>query len=224
MRIPLASYGRRELILATVLLAALAAVGGMLFRPAALLPAAVWVYVLSFFRDPPRRPELPTGLLSPADGVVTDISPVGPDSGLGVAATRIGVFMSVFNCHVNRSPCRGTVVRVDHHGGGFVDARRPDASETNESATVLLDCPDGDRTFPVAIRQVAGLVARRIVTDVRIGQVLGRGERIGMIKFGYRVELLVPEDRLGAIAVRVGQKVKAGRTVLVAAGTQEAEA
>jgi len=222
MRIPLTPYGRREVILATIVLAVLAAVGALLFWPAALLPAGLWVYVLAFFRDPSREPESPEGFLSPADGVVTDISPVGPDSALGASGVRIGVFMSIFNCHVNRSPCRGTVVRVDHHDGGFVDARRPDASETNESATVLLACPAGEGTFPVAIRQVAGLVARRIVTDVKTGHVLGRGERIGMIKFGSRVELLVPHDRLGEIAVRVGQKVKAGRTVLAGAGAQEA--
>jgi len=220
MRIPLTAYGRREIILATIVLAALAAVGAFLFWPAALLPAGLWVYVLAFFRDPSRRPDAPEGFLSPADGVVTDISPVGPDSALGVEGMRIGVFMNVFNCHVNRSPCRGTVVRVDHHAGGFVDARRPDASETNESATVLLECPAGEGTFPVAVRQVAGLVARRIVTDVKTGQVVDRGERIGMIKFGSRVEIVVPHDRLGEIRVRVGAKVKAGRTVLADAGGQ----
>lgn len=224
MRIPLTHYGRREIILATIVLAALTAVGWMLFKPVAIVPAALWVYVLAFFRDPDRTPEAPEGFLSPADGVVTDISPVGPDSPLGVDGLRISVFMSIFDCHVNRSPCRGTVVRVDHVDGLFMDARRPDAAEQNESTTLLLTCTEGDETFPVVVRQIAGLVARRIVADVKTGQVLDRGERFGMIKFGSRVEVLIPTERVGTVAVEIGQSVRAGESVLTRPGGQEIEA
>ena len=215
MRIPLTHYGRREMVLATAVFGALTVCGALLFWPAALIPAALWAYVIAFFRDPQRLPEAPDALLSPADGKVTDITPVGPAGPLGREGVRIGIFMNVFDVHVNRSPCAGEVTGIEHHEGGYVDARRPEATERNESATVLLACPCGAGAVPVAVRQVAVLIARRIVTDCRIGQTLAPGERIGMVKFGSRVELMVPSALIGRLGVRVGQVVRAGRTAMV---------
>jgi phosphatidylserine decarboxylase len=221
MRIPLTQYGRRELLLATVVFGALTATGAWLFWPAALLPAAAWALVVMFFRDPPRQAE-GDGFLAPADGKVVDVTPVGADGRLRTEGTRIGIFMSLLDCHVNRSPCAAAVAAIEHHDGGYLDARRPEASQANESATILLTHTRGGRQFQVVVRQIAGLVARRIVTDLRVGQQLAAGQRIGMIKFGSRVEVLLPAGLIGRIGVQVGQTVRAGRTVLVHPPGQEA--
>jgi phosphatidylserine decarboxylase len=182
--------------------------------PLALLPAVIWAAVLAFFRDPPRRPE-GEGLLAVADGTVTDITPVSPDGPLGCKGIRVGVFMSVASVHVNRAPCQATVVKVEHCGGGYVDVRRQNAWDTNESSTIYLSVPSGGSEYPVLVRQIAGFIARRIVTDLAAGQSLHAGERIGMIKFGSRGELIVPEELAGAVAVRVGEQVYAGQSVLI---------
>jgi len=205
---------------ALAVIGALAAAVSVWFLAAAGPPLALWAWVLAFFRDPHRSPPAGEGLLvSPADGRVADVTPLGPESPLGRDGLRVGVFMSVFNVHVNRSPCDGRVIRVEHRPGAFLDARDPHAAERNESAAVHLLARIAGAEHAVVVRQVAGLLARRIVTDVREGQELRRGERIGMIKFGSRLELLVPRELVGRVKVRVGQKVRAGETVLVAAGT-----
>ncbi len=215
MRIPLTRYGLREMLTATAVLGALAGVGAVLFWPAAILPAALWVYVVLFFRDPQRHPEDPQAFCAPADGKVVDVTPVGSEGPLGREGVRIGIFMNLLDVHVNRSPCAGEVTKIEHHGGGHVDARRPAAAERNEAATILLAVRRGGESFPVAVRQVAGLIARRIVTDLRVGQRLSAADRIGMVKFGSRVELMVPIEQVGRLAVRAGQTVRAGRTALV---------
>ena len=215
MRIPLTHYGRRELVVGTLVLGVLTAVGVVLFWPAAALPAALWVYLLLFFRDPQRQPQDAGAFLAPADGKVVDITPVGPEGPLGREGVRIGIFMNLFDVHVNRSPCAGEVAKIEHHAGGFVDARRPEAAERNESTTIVLTCRNGETTFPVAVRQIAGLVARRIVTDLRVGQQLTPAQRIGMVKFGSRVELIVPTEQAGRVAVAVGASVRAGQSALV---------
>ena len=212
--IPLAKYGLREIVFATIVFGTLAAAGVLTFAPAAVLPAAAWLGVLAFFRDPPRCSDAQGALLAPADGKVTDITPVAADSALGTAGVRIGIFMSIFDVHVNRSPFAATVERITHHDGGFIDARDPEAADKNESATILLRCQWRGREYPLLVRQVAGLIARRIVTDLRVGQEVSAGERIGMIKFGSRVELWVPDALAGELAVTAGQKVRAGRSAM----------
>jgi phosphatidylserine decarboxylase len=178
-------------------------------------PLVVWLWVLWFFRDPERQAPDAQGLfISPADGTVTDIDAIGPDSPLGVEGIRIGVFMSVFSVHVNRIPFDGEVVEVRHTGGAFYDARDLRASELNEAVTVVLKCRHDGREFPVAFRQIAGLVARRIICHLKPGQQVRRGQRFGMIKFGSRGELLLPKELSARPMVRLGQKVCAGRSVL----------
>jgi len=219
MRIPLTQYGRREIAIASVVCGAAVVLAVGVFPPGAAVPLAVWLCVLMFFRDPPRRPQQ-EAFLSPADGKVVEVAPLSEHELVG-EGVRIGVFMSLLDVHVNRSPCAGEVARIDHHDGGYVDARRPEASERNESATIVLNHARWGQTFPVVVRQVAGLVARRIVTDLSIGQRLAPGQRIGMVKFGSRVELMLPDELVGEVLVRVGQKVRAGRTVLVRPPLQE---
>lgn len=223
-------YGLKELwICCLVAGAAIAGLGVVAVRvcPYALtllvFPVAFLAWVLWFFRDPHRDTPQGEGLfISPADGRVTDVTPVGADSELGCPGIKIGIFMSIFSIHVNRSPHAGKVLSVQHRKGAFLDARDPQASHRNESATVhLAASPSG---LTIVFRQIAGLIARRIVTDLRPGQELRAGERIGMIKFGSRMELLVPAQLAGEVRVQVGQHVRAGLTVLIGPCSQPAAA
>ena len=224
----LTTYALREIVLASVTLLSLAAIVAFLaiavspwIWPAIVLPAAVWGWALWFFRDPDRAP--PDGehlLVSPADGTVADITNVGPDSPLGRDGVKIGIFMSLFDVHVNRASATGRVEKIEHRSGAFLDTRDPLAGEKNESTTIYLRHSRDGTDFPVVVRQIAGLIARRIVTDLRVGQSVQRGQRIGMIKFGSRLELLVPHELAEDVPVSVGDKTVAGVTVL-AAGPQE---
>jgi len=230
----LARYGRREWLGGSVLLGAACAMTAVLAVlvslwlaiPCALL-AVLWGWVVYFFRDPAREAPAGPGLtVSPADGRVTDITPIGADGPLGREAVQIGIFMSIFDVHVNRSPAAGRVTAVSHRPGRFLDARDPAASQQNECTEIRLrlDSPADGGTpggSPAAgdeiiVRQIAGRIARRIVTDLAEGQAVGRGQRIGMIKFGSRAEVVVPAERAGRVCVRVGQVVRAGSTVLTA--------
>ncbi len=223
MAFALTKYGQREVGIAAV---AITAVGlgitilawkfSLALLPLVVLPLAIWAWVLWFFRDPDREAPQGEGLfISPADGTVTDITPIGPDSMLGREGVKVGIFMSVFSVHVNRSPAAAVVRKVDHLKGCFLDARDPACSERNESASIYLELGRAGGPL-VVIRQIAGLIARRIVTDLAPGQSLQPGERIGMIKFGSRMELLVPRELVGEVRVKIGQAVQAGLTVLVA--------
>ncbi len=225
----LTKYGMKELLLCTVLfvaacvlIIALAAKVAWPLAAIAILPLVVYGWVLWFFRDPQRN--IPTGaglLVAPADGTVTDITPLGPDSPLGCEGVQIGIFMSVFSVHVNRSPAAGRVEKVVHAKGLFLDARDPHAGEKNESTTIYMTCTEGGRRFPIVVRQIAGLIARRIITDISAGLPVQRGVRIGMIKFGSRAELLVPAEHVGKVRVEVGQYASAGETVLVELAAKE---
>jgi phosphatidylserine decarboxylase len=180
--------------------------------------------LLWFFRDPDRQPPGgPELLTSPADGRVTDITPIGAESPLGCPGVKIGIFMSIFDVHVNRSPADARVEHVQHSPGVFLDARNPLSAERNESATIFLSIRQDGNAYPLVIRQVAGLIARRIVTDLREGQPLARGQRIGMIKFGSRMEVFVPRDLSPRVLVKVGDHVQAGRTALIALGVRSPE-
>jgi phosphatidylserine decarboxylase len=171
----------------------------------------VWCYY--FFRDPARvTPERPGLIISPADGIVSLIEPVVPPAELGLPdtpLTRVSVFMSVFNCHVNRAPVAGTIKTVAYRPGKFLNASLDKASEDNERNGVVIEMADG-RLLPVV--QIAGLVARRIVCFVKPGAAIGRGERFGLIRFGSRLDVYLPQGV--APSVRVGQTMVAGETVI----------
>jgi len=222
LSIGLTRYGRRELITCTAmaavacaLLILLAMSINWMFSLLCVLPVVFWLWVLWFFRDPDRPTPQGDGLfISPADGNVADITPVGPDSVLGCEGVKIGIFMNVFSVHVNRSPAAARVERTVHQDGVFLDARDPHASERNESATIYLTHTRDGQDYPLVVRQIAGLVARRIITDVDAGRELAAGERFGMIKFGSRLELFLPSALAGRICVELGQKAHAGLTVL----------
>lgn len=190
MRIPLTPHGRREILLFGVVpllagLALWATVGWW----AGIVPLGLAVFVFSFFRDPERPvPAGPGLLVSPADGLVTAIGPTEEPLYVRGEALRIGIFLSVFNVHVNRAPCSGVVELVQYCPGKFLDARDARCSTENEANAIGIRMDDGRR---VLVRQVAGLIARRIVCPVRVGDRVKRGQRMGMIKFGSYTELLV---------------------------------
>ena len=166
-----------------------------------------------FFRDPPRVTPRRAGLVvSPADGVVQMIQPAVPPTELGLPPqplTRISVFMNVFDVHVNRTPCPGTVTGLAYRPGAFFNAALDKASELNERQSLRLRLADGRELVVV---QIAGLVARRIRCEVAAGQALQLGERIGLIRFGSRVDVYLPDGVAPLVAV--GQRAVAGETVI----------
>jgi phosphatidylserine decarboxylase len=215
-------YGYRHVIVASIvmfLLAAATAACAMFWCQwisfAVLIPGLVYCWLVWFFRDPDRRvPGGPGLFVSPADGTVADITQVGADSELGCEGVKIGVFMSIFSVHVNRIPCAGRVVDIVHRDGQFLDVRRTDAHGLNEATTISLMHEYNGREYRIIFRQIAGLVARRIVTDLEKGQEVARGDRFGMIRFGSRLELCIPGEISGHVAVSVGEHVRAGLSIL----------
>jgi phosphatidylserine decarboxylase len=176
----------------------------------ALLGLCVTGFICWFFRDPDRLvPEGDGVIVSPADGKVIKVEPVETTPYFDGPCTRISVFMSVFNVHVNRSPHEGTVRTVDYHPGKFISANRDKASAENEHNALLLEGPDGKL---VGVVQIAGLVARRIICAVQPGDTLHRGQRFGMICFGSRLDVYLPVDT--RIEVGVGDMVQAGTSIL----------
>ena len=211
---PIAKEGLREIVLATLVLGAAVAVSLWLFWPAAIPFALVWVWVVSFFRDPVRvRQYEPGDLCSPADGRVTEITELDHHEVIGGPAVRIGIFLSIFNAHINRAPCSGRVRALAYRAGEFLDARHPESGQRNESNTVLID-PDEPLPGPVEVRQVSGAVARRIICHLTTDQHVPIGARFGMIKFGSRTELIIPRLADTEVKVQVGDRVRAGLTIL----------
>ncbi len=213
--LPLTRHGWRELLIGSVVLS-LCAIGlGWDIHPLAFIVLPVFIWLFAFFRDPHRR--IPTEqhiMVSPADGTVSDITEIENDPLLGGPAIRVGIFLSVFNVHINRSPCEGKVLSVTYKKGKFVNAMRHDqASDQNESNTIVLG--DEKTGKPIAVvKQIVGLIARRIVSTTEVGQIVERGQRIGMIKFGSRTELTIPKWMEPQIRVKIGQAVRGAADVI----------
>ncbi|MBI3932353.1 MAG: phosphatidylserine decarboxylase family protein [Acidobacteria bacterium] len=167
------------------------------------------VFTLFFFRDPERAiPSDPRLVLSPADGKVVKVVPAPEGNPLGAGATQVSIFLSVFDVHVNRSPISGRIAEVHYHKGEFLPAFDDKASLRNEQNSVTVD--DGKRR--IVFKQIAGLIARRIVFRKRVNDPVERGERVGLIKFGSRVDVFLPSDV--RIRVKVGDRVEGGTSVL----------
>ena len=215
-------HGFREMFIGTVAFAIGATVLGFVgwwWVAALMVPVLLWLF--AFFRDPERViPDEQHAMVSPADGTVSDITEIENDPLLGGPAVRVGIFLSVFNVHINRSPCDGKVIKVIYKRGKFVNAmRHGQASDENESNTVVLAEPKGADDRPIAVvKQIVGLIARRIIFTAKDGDVLRRGQRIGMIKFGSRTELYVPKWMEPQVKVQVGQKLRGASDVVVVLG------
>lgn len=208
------AYARTEIGLivgAGVVVTALTAWFCHLWAP---VPAFAFLALLSFYRNPPRRP--PVGddfILAPADGKVVEITHDAISSDGGGRVLRIMIFLAVYDVHVNRSPCAGRVEEVTYRPGAFLNALRAEADTRNECNRLTID-PRPPLPGPVRVRQIAGVLARRIVCTARVSDELAAGQRFGMIKLGSRTEVCVPADPAWQVAVSVGDKVRAGLTVL----------
>lgn len=210
----MAEWGGDELFLVSLACAALAWALGSLVHPAlALVALPPWLIVVYFFRDPDRVSPQEAGLLvAPADGTVTDIELLDEPRFLNARAWRVGIFLSPFNVHVNRVPCAGTAEYLRYCPGEFLPAYNAAAPTRNEAFEMGLLTPGGER---IMVKQITGVLARRIVCPVQRGRTFLRGERYGMIKFGSRTELYVRADGGYEILAQLGQKVVGGETVLV---------
>lgn len=180
---------------------------GWLTNPLWAVPAILLaVFFLWFFRDPQRVISDGTGaVVSPADGKVTEVSPVTID---GIRRTRISIFLNVFNVHVNRSPIAGVIRDVRYQKGKYLNAMNPASADQNEQNMVTVE---GEGQI-VVFKQIAGLLARRIVFNKKVGERVARGERVGLIKFGSRVDVLLEASAI--LHVKVGDHVKGGSSVL----------
>ena len=174
----------------------------------ALIVVLVTAFSLYFFRDPERTPSEEQGAVSAADGVVVDAAIVDADGFEGGKALRIAVFMNVFNVHVNRSPVAGRVVQTRHFPGRKLSAFNRRAERENEYTDTDIETSHS----LVRIRQIAGLIARRVVTRVRIGESLNMGDRIGLIRFGSRVDVFFPTSYKPAVTK--GERVRAGESII----------
>lgn len=211
----LTPHGLREMIVGTIVLGLIAFGLVWLWWPASFIVIPVWVWLISFFRDPERPlPSERHAMVSPADGKVSDITQLENCELLGGPAVRVGIFLSVFNVHINRAPCDGRITSVIYKRGKFINAmNHAKASEDNESNTLVINDPADNRPIAV-VKQIVGLIARRIVCSTREGDIVARGQRIGMIKFGSRTELYIPMWLEPEVVVKIGQTVHGAADVI----------
>jgi phosphatidylserine decarboxylase len=224
MRIPLTKYGLPQVVVYPVIMLVVMIVFPLI--TAAFLPlwavvaiegilAIILIWALMFFRDPVRNcPADINLLLAPADGHITEIQTVDETGFIGGPALRIGIFLSIFDVHINRAPCNVRIEKITYKKGKYLNAMNPKSgrlNESNELDLVRIDSPNDK----LIVRQVSGAIARRIVCPATEEQQLAGGERFGMIKFGSRTELYVPVRENAKCIVKIGDKVKAGLTPLV---------
>jgi phosphatidylserine decarboxylase len=182
-------------------------------------PLILAVFFLWFFRDPDRA--VPAGegvVVSPGDGLVTETASINTPAG---PRQRISIFLSVFDVHVNRSPIGGVVSHIQYQKGKFLNAMNPVSAERNEQNSVTVRGQGPDEGFEITFKQIAGLLARRIVFRCREGQTVERGQRVGLIKFGSRVDVVLPAS--ASLQVKVGERVKGGASVLALIRQRERE-
>ena len=216
--VPMHPEGRKFV----AIFAAVAAALWLVWEPFFWLGVGMTFWCYYFFRDPVRSVAQKPGLiLSPVDGVISLITKTVPPVEMllgNKALTRVSVFMNVFNCHVNRAPMAGEVIAITYHHGKFVNASLDKASEHNERNSLTIEAADKTR---IGVTQIAGLVARRIVCFTKVGNGLSVGERFGLIRFGSRLDVFLPEGIEPAVGL--GQTAVAGETVLAHLGEANEE-
>jgi phosphatidylserine decarboxylase len=234
MRIPLTKYGLPQVAVIPLAIVAAMAVywliarygfGPGIWQNTGKTAVFVWLpelilfivlaWALSFFRDPYREiPRDAAALLSPADGTVTDIEIVENDPAFAGKAMRIGIFLSIFNVHINRAPCAVRIGKITYKPGQFKNAMSPNSGRVNESNDVQMTRIDEPKDL-LMVRQISGAIARRIVCAAKTGDRFDAGQQFGMLKFGSRTELYVPVRDNVKCRVKLGDKVRAGLTILV---------
>jgi phosphatidylserine decarboxylase len=220
-RLGFARYGFAELVGFSVILLGSALVLGWLahavsvwFVAPLFVALVLWLFVASFFRDPPRR--IPTdldALVSPADGTVTHVETVDDADFPDGPVLRVSIFLSVFNVHVNRMPRTGRVARLQYFRGEYLDARHAECHTRNEQLWV--DLAEHGTGRPIRVKQISGAIARRIVCKLKAGDEMKAGDRYGMIKFGSRTDVVVPVAMVREVAVQKGDNVQGGKTILL---------
>jgi phosphatidylserine decarboxylase len=229
-KIPFARAGLAELIVfSSITFGPAMALTGWLTCPCSAAIAPLWrlfgwlavaalgvigMLIVWFFRDPPRR--IPTGpglVVSPADGKIVAIEEIAHDEFLGGPAVQIGIFLSIFNVHINRAPIAGRVIGLKYRPGKYLNALRPESARENEQLAVRMQAIEAPYRRYI-VRQITGAIARRIVCWLKPGDQLARGEQFGMIKLGSRTELVLPREASLKLQVRLGDKVKAGMSIL----------
>jgi phosphatidylserine decarboxylase len=221
-RLPFARWGLAELLLMGFPLLALTVALAWFYWYLAPFAGILLFLVVFFFRDPPRRvPTEPGLMVAPADGKVVEITKVPHDDFIGGPAVRIGIFLSIFNVHLNRSPAASRVIAIRYSKGMFLNALNAESVVRNENTWIGLE----EEAAPhrrMIVRQISGAIARRIVCDLRSGEVLARGQKIGMIKLGSRTELILADADGLEIVTTLGQKIKAGTTIMARYGKGQA--
>jgi phosphatidylserine decarboxylase len=220
MRIPITKYGLPQVVIYPGLCTVVMAIAffampvGLVFWIIEAILATVLILMLYFLRDPKR--DILTGdnlILSPADGTISDIEEVDEPNFIGGRATRIGIFLSIFNVHINRTPCAVKIGKITYRKGKFKNAMNPISGKVNESNDIAMTRLKGPKD-KILVRQISGAIARRIVCDAKEGQELSGGAVFGMLKFGSRTELYLPINCGARILVKKGDKVRAGLTIL----------
>jgi phosphatidylserine decarboxylase len=213
-QLPFARVGLAELWLISGAFFGLAVGLVRLYWPLALIPAVLGLCVVWFFRNPSRSVPQGAGLVvAPADGKVVAIEEIEHDEYIGGPALLIGIFLSVFNVHINRLPVAARVIGLTYRPGKFLNAMRPESARENERLTVRIE----ENAAPyrrMIVRQIAGLIARRIVCWLKPGDELAAGQQFGMIKLGSRTELVIPRNSTLRLTAKLGDTVKAGASVL----------
>lgn len=221
-RLPFARVGLTELWMISGTFFVLAGILACIFWPLAPVATFLGLCIVWFFRNPRRIPPAGTGLVvSPADGTVVHIEEIAHDEFIGGPAVLIGIFLSVFNVHINRTPVAARVIGLTYRRGKFLNALKPASARENEQLAVKIE----ETTAPhrrMIVRQIVGAIARRIVCWVKPGDELAAAEQFGMIKLGSRTELVLPREPGLVIAATLGQKVKAGTSVLARYDSQSA--
>ncbi|MCD4832039.1 MAG: phosphatidylserine decarboxylase [Anaerohalosphaeraceae bacterium] len=221
MKIPITKFGLPQVaffsadLLGLMLLFAFTVKNVTLLWTLELISLAFLLWVLAFFRDPNRKiPQETDILLAPADGKISDIDLIDDPNCKGQKLMRVGIFLSVFNVHINRVPCRVKIDSIKYCPGQFKNAMSPESAQVNESNDLTMTRLD-EPSHMIVVRQISGAIARRIVCIAKPDNELSQGQRFGMIKFGSRTEICIPEDIAAECLVKVGQKVKAGETILM---------
>ena len=213
-RLPFARWGLAELQLFGWPLLALTILAAIYIWYLTLALGILLCLVVYFFRDPPRR--VPAGqgvIVSPADGKITEVAHLEHEEFIGGPAVRISIFLSIFNVHLNRSPVHSRVIALRYSPGKFLNAMRPDSALKNENTWIGLE-EESPPHRRLIVRQISGAIARRIVCNLRPGEIVERGHKFGMIKFGSRTDLILPHTQDLKLEIKVGDRVKAGSTII----------